>query len=149
MMLVLDKSSSMNTNPAPSACTVMISSAQQFLTYFSPYDTIGLVSFDATADLDLAPTVNWGDGVLSGKIGAISWGSNTDTTAALDLAYQQIKNINLPVARNTIVLMTHGVPKGITANFPLRNYVDNRWGSLYTGTAYTPQPKRQYVRICS
>src|SRR5579863_2894030 len=44
MMIVLDVSSSMNTSPAPSACTVMTQAVQQFITNFSPYDTIGVVT---------------------------------------------------------------------------------------------------------
>lgn len=127
MVLVLDKSSSMNTG-TPLACAVMKQAAQNFIKYFSPFDYIGLVSFDATAYLDYVPSTTYGNGTLHTAIGNISCNSNTNTTAALEMAYQQIKNINLPLAQNTIVLFTDGSPNGVNANFPLRTAIDTRWG---------------------
>jgi uncharacterized membrane protein len=46
LMLVLDTSASMNTPTTPTACDVMITAAQNFITLFSPFDQIGLVTFD-------------------------------------------------------------------------------------------------------
>ena len=137
MMLVLDQSSSMNTSPSPSACDVMITAAQSFITYFSPFDYIGMVNFDYTAHLGYAPSTSWGDGSLNTAIGNITCHDNTNTTAALELAYREVRSVGLPLARNTIVMLTDGVPNGVTANFPLRNYSDNRWGpvaSTWLGT---------------
>jgi hypothetical protein len=69
---------------------------------------------------------------VNNDIGAITCGNNTNTTSALDVAYQQIKNTGLPLALNTIVLFTDGSPNGITAVFPARapaaGTKESRWG---------------------
>ena len=125
MMLVLDQSSSMGNGPG-SSCEAMKASAQNFITLFSPFDQIGLITFDITAHLLDPPT----DPIstVSTNIGNINCGANTNTISALELAYQQIKNTGKPLALNTIVLFTDGSPNGITANFPARAAVDSRYG---------------------
>jgi len=132
LMLVLDQSSSMNTAPDPvsglTACDAMKQSAQNFITLLSPYDKVGMVNFDITAHLGYAPSSSYGDGSLSAAIGGITCGSNTNTISALEMAYQQIKAVNLPLALNTIILFTDGSPNGVSAAFPVRTSVDNRWG---------------------
>jgi Flp pilus assembly protein TadG len=142
LMLVLDQSSSMGSG-AGSPCEVMKAAAQNFLTLFSPYDQIGLVTFDITAHLKDSPTTTRTQ--VGNDIAAIGCGSNTNTISALELAYQQIQNTNLPLALNTIVLFTDGSPNGITANFPARAAVDNRWGpALNTpGQPAGPNPPAQ------
>jgi hypothetical protein len=126
LMLVLDTSSSMGTRNTGSSCDAMVAAAQNFITLFSPFDQIGLVTFNLTAQLVDPPT----DPIstVSANIAAISCGSNTNTISALDLAYQQIKAIGKPLALNTIVLFTDGSPNGVTANFPTRTVVDSRYG---------------------
>jgi Flp pilus assembly protein TadG len=135
MMLVLDQSSSMGSG-AGSPCEVMKTAAENFVTLFSPYDQIGLVTFDLTAHLMDPPS----DPVatVSNNIAAINCQSNTNTISALDLAYQQIKAANLPLALNTIVLFTDGSPNGITANFPTMTLPDNRWGPALSPNPATP-----------
>jgi len=132
MMLVLDQSSSMNTAPDPvsglTACQAMKQAAQNFITLFSPYDYVGLVTFDITAHLIYAPTTTYGNGTLNADLGAIVCQSNTNTISALELAYQQIRAVNLPLAKNTIMLFTDGSPNGVSAAFPLRTQLDSRWG---------------------
>jgi Flp pilus assembly protein TadG len=125
LMLVLDMSSSMGSRGTGSSCDAMVAAAQNFVGLFSPFDQIGLVKFDYTADMVDAPTTNLAQ--VSADIGAINCQNNTATIAALDTAYQQIKNKGLPLALNTIVLFTDGSPNGITANFPVRTIADNRW----------------------
>ncbi len=139
MMLVLDKSSSMNTASNPTACQAMVTAAQNFITSFSPYDHIGMVSFDYTAHLDYPPSASYGDGSLNTAIGNITCNNNTNTTSALEMAYQQIKNQNLPLAENVIVLFTDGSPNGVSCDFPLRTQKDNRWGPA----ASSPVPPNQ------
>jgi len=125
MMLVLDQSSSMGNGPG-SSCEAMKASAQNFITLFSPFDQIGLITFDITAHLLDPPS----DPIatVSANIGNITCGANTNTISALELAYQQIKNTGKPLALNTIILFTDGSPNGITANFPARAAVDSRYG---------------------
>lgn len=154
MELVLDKSSSMgsrSTSGVPAAtsssyvsCDNMVAAAAQFTTYFSPYDTIGLVSFDLSAYDDnnsnndgsyTASTDYWesGSSGIQNAIGDITCGSNTNTTAALYRAYQDIKTVNEPLALNVIVLFTDGVPNAVNANFPVRTQVDARMSAAQGG----------------
>jgi len=132
LMLVLDQSSSMNTAPdlisGLTACQAMKQAAQNFITLFSPYDYVGLVTFDITAHMVYAPSTNYGNGTLNADIGAIVCQSNTNTVSALEVAYQQIRTVNLPLAKNTIMLFTDGSPNGVSAQFPLRTQHDSRWG---------------------
>jgi Flp pilus assembly protein TadG len=140
MMLALDVSSSMG-NGAGSSCEAMIAAAQNFVTMFSPYDEIGLITFNLTATLNDAPTTSHGVGsALYNDIGAISCGSNTNTIAALETAYAEIKAAGLPLALNTIVLFTDGSPNAVTANFPARASVDTRWGPAMAAPAPPAQP---------
>jgi Flp pilus assembly protein TadG len=139
LMLVLDQSSSMNTAPDPvtglTACQSMIQSAQNFITLFSPYDQIGLVTFDSTAHLIYPPSSNYGDGTLNADIGSIVCQANTNTISALELAYQQLQNVGMPLAENEIVLFTDGSPNGVNATFPLRTSLDSRWGPALASPA--------------
>ncbi len=134
LMLVLDISSSMG-NGAGSSCAAMVTAAQNFITLFSPYDQIGLVTFDLTAHMLDAPTTSRTQ--VNTDIGNITCGSNTNTISALDVAYQQIKAANLPLALNTIVLFTDGSPNGISAQFPARapSVAESRWGPSQTTSA--------------
>ena len=140
MMLVLDQSSSMNTATNPTACAAMVAAAHNFITSFSPYDLIGMVKFDMTAHLAYAPSTSYGDGSLDTAIANITCGGNTNTTSALEMAYQQIQNQNLPLAQNTILLFTDGSPNGISCDFPLRKQVDTRWGPAVTNPVAPNQP---------
>jgi hypothetical protein len=96
---------------------------------------VGLVTFDITAHLVYPPSTSYGNGTLNADIGAIACQSNTNTISALELAYQQIRAVNLPLAENTIMLFTDGSPNGISANFPLRTSLDSRWGPALANPA--------------
>lgn len=137
LILVLDNSASMGSG-AGSSLEAMKAAAQNFITYFSPYDYIGMVRFDQTANLDYAPSQTYGDGSLNTTIGNIPPGGNTNTTSALELAYQQIKSQNLPLAENVIVLFTDGSPNGVSCDFPLRTSQDDRWGPALSGSNPPP-----------
>jgi von Willebrand factor type A domain len=143
MMMVLDISSSMNTATTPTACAAMIQAAQNFITLFSPFDTLGLVTFDLTAHLTYPPSQSWGNGTLNTDIGNIVCNSNTNTIAALELAYQELKAVDLPLAENTIVLFTDGSPNGVDAAFPVRTSADTRWGPAGPTSASFPAPPAQ------
>lgn len=136
LMLVLDMSSSMGlSTDSTSACSVMKAAAGNFVTLFSPYDEIGLVTFDLTANLMDAPTTSRTQ--VTTDISNITCQSNTNTISALDIAYQQIKAAGLPLALNEIVLFTDGSPNGITAQFPARAPAvhESRWAPGTIGTA--------------
>ncbi len=151
MSLVLDRSASMGSrdtaagsipgsiSSSSSSCESMVYSAIRFISNFTPYDYVGMVSFDYTAHNDYPPSTNFKFGGAAGVIQAIAdidCGNNTNTTAALELAYRQIQSINLPLAENVIVLFTDGVPNGVTADFPVRTSVDTRLGP--SGSTPTP-----------
>ena len=144
MTLVLDKSASMGTrtttvgslNPGlgSTSCDAMVSSAIQFLNNFSPYDYIGVLPFDYTAYNTYPPTTSYAAGNAAAQVIAnINCGNNTNTTAALNLAFQQIQTVNLPLANNVIVLFTDGVPNGVNATFPIRTQADTRLASSCSG----------------
>jgi Flp pilus assembly protein TadG len=143
LMLVLDQSSSMNTSADPvtglTACQAMVQAAQNFITLFSPYDQLGLVTFDITAHLIYAPSTSYGDGTLNTDIGNITCNSNTNTISALELAYQELQGVGLPLAENEIVLFTDGSPNGVSAQYALKTARDSRWGPALT----TPAPPSQ------
>jgi hypothetical protein len=139
MMLVLDTSISMITPPDANgltSCQEMANAASQFITDFSPYDTIGVITFNATATLMYAPAKTFGSDGLGANLAALgtTCGSSTNTTAALHLAYQEIKSVGLPLAYNSIVLFTDGSPNGANASFPIRTTADTRYGEDSKGT---------------
>ncbi len=149
MELVLDKSTSMGsrtTSGIPSgigttSCDAMVYSTVLFTKYFSPYDSLGEISFDATATDDYTSTTTWygtGSSSIANKIGAITCQSNTNTTAALYKAYKDIVAVGEPLAQNVIVLFTDGVPNAVNATFPVRNQVDSRVGPATSPTVTTP-----------
>jgi Flp pilus assembly protein TadG len=160
MTLVLDKSASMGTRTTTvgstavgigtTSCDAMVYSAIQFLNSFSPYDYIGILPFDYTAFTTYPPTTNYrsANGAAQ-QIANINCGNNTNTTAALELAYRQIAAVNLPLANNVIVLFTDGVPNGINATFPVRNRADVRLASSCTGTDSHGAPNECQVPACT
>jgi Flp pilus assembly protein TadG len=137
MILVLDKSISMNTAADPvsglTACQAMVQAASNFVTLFSPFDYIGVLPFDITAHTTSAnfgyPPAQEQQATLATAINNITCGSSTNTITALNQAYQWIKSVGQPLALNSIVLFTDGSPNGVTANFPARTVLDNRYGS--------------------
>ncbi len=156
MELVLDESASMGsrdtsqgtipTSVGTHSCEGMVYSTIQFLKYFSPYDTIGVIPFDLTVYDDnnagndgsyTASTNYWQSGSAGAahSISEITCGSNTNTTAALYKAYQDIRTVNEPLAQNVIVLFTDGVPNGVNASFTVRTKVDSRYSPAQGGVS--------------
>jgi hypothetical protein len=148
MELVLDKSASMcdgstcrdtavgtippSINAASTSCEAMVYSTIQFLQYFSPYDYLGEISFDYTVYDDYTASTNYweaGAAGMSKSIANINCGNNTNTTAALYKAWQDIRTVNQKLAQNVIVLFTDGVPNAVNATFPVRYQVDSRYSS--------------------
>jgi hypothetical protein len=155
MEIVLDTSASMGTRSAAqlghiptslattdTSCQAMVYATSEFITYFSPYDTVGAITFDLTVYDDnnagtnngqkdgsyTASTNYWesGSGGMDNSLENIQCGSNTNTTAAIYRAYEDIITVNQKLAQNVIVLFTDGVPNAVNATFPVRTYVDAR-----------------------
>ena len=123
MMLVLDRSSSMNLAfQGTTACAIMKTDAAQFLSYFAPgRDMVGLVVFGSSV-FTYPPTATFTTPDGSGNtpaslIGAITCGGNTNTPEAMYQAYQQIVTTNSTTRANVIVLMTDGRPNGFTGDY--------------------------------
>jgi len=123
VMLVLDRSSSMNyAFQSTTACAILKTDAAQFLTNFAPgRDMVGLVVFGSTAFVS-PPRANFNvadaqGNTIASLIGQISCTGNTNTSEAMQQAYQQIVNVNSTTRTNVIVLMTDGRPNGFTGDY--------------------------------
>jgi Flp pilus assembly protein TadG len=125
MMLVLDRSNSMNQlvgGTGLSACTIMRTDAAAFLNYFAPgRDEIGLVVFSGSTYY-YPPTTSFttpdGNGnTIPSLIASITCEGSTSTAEAMKVAYGQIQAVNSTTRENVVMLMTDGLPTGITADF--------------------------------
>ncbi len=132
MMIVLDRSSSMNyAFMGTTACAVMVTDATQFLNYFAPgRDMVGLVVFGSSV-YTYAPTATFttpdaNGNTVSSLINQITCGGNTNTDEAMYQAYNALVNLNSSTRANVIVLMTDGRPNGFTGRF----FCNSNCGSL-------------------
>ena len=123
MMLVLDRSSSMNyVFQGTTACAVMVTDATQFLNYFAPgRDMVGLVVFGSSV-YTYPPTATFTTADSNGNtvaslIGQITCQGNTNTDEAMYQAYNQLVTLNSTTRANVIVLMTDGRPNGFTGDY--------------------------------
>ena len=123
VMLVLDRSSSMNyAFQGTTACAILKTDAAQFLTNFAPgRDMVGLVVFGSTSYVS-PPRANFNmpdaqGNTIASLINQINCTGNTNTSEAMEHAYQQIVNVNSKTRTNVIVLMTDGRPNGFTGNY--------------------------------
>lgn len=118
VMLVLDNSGSMNRG---GAMPPLITDATAFVNMFAGgRDHLGLIQFTGDSYLAYAPSVNFKSdspnvttliGELTSSNGA------TNSSQAIWMAYQQLKNLNEPGALNVIVLFTDGLANTFTADF--------------------------------
>ena len=139
IMLVLDRSGSMQGTP----CQMMKADAQAFADRFTNgRDRLGLITFKASAHVDMAPTLYFKTATPSvdTTIGQVQCSGNTGSAQALWYAYQQIKAINEPGALNIIVYFTDGQPNGVAAQFPVKTLTDNRYDSKQTGNSVGNMP---------
>ena len=130
IMLVLDRSNSMNN---AGSCAALISSAGNFVNQFvNGRDQVGLVTFQTSANVDFAPTLNFKTNSpnLNSVLSTLICAGATNTTQGLNLGYQQIENvINEPGALNVILFFTDGQPSAIDATFQVKLQTDSRYGS--------------------
>jgi hypothetical protein len=131
MMIVVDRSGSIYTENAQaliqnSLNTFVASSTTSYLV--NGVDTVGMVSFGATWNLDFSPTTSFQSGQTS-TIGtaitnipfctAANGGatSSTNTAEGLYQAWYELYQMNLPGSLNVILLVTDGRPSAFTANW--------------------------------
>jgi len=115
IILILDRSYSMQQ---AGACDTMINSAKSFVNNFADgRDTLALVSFSTTANVDFAYNTSFKP-ALNNKIDTAVCNGYTNTAAALKAAYDQIKAIpNASTKLNVIVLFTDGIPDAVQGDF--------------------------------
>lgn len=159
IMMVLDRSNSMNTSPS-SACQSMVAAAQGFLSIFVPtHDDVGLITFQTGANLDYSPTVNFNlanppssSVSLNATLGTLVCAGDTSSAQGISMAYygsgsplaggiQQMRAAR-PQALNVILFFTDGEPNGINATYPIKALSDQRYGTGWTGS--TPPPDQSY-----
>jgi len=155
IMMVLDRSNSMNTAPEPpnnqTACQAMVSAAQQFLTVFVPgHDEVGLITFQTGANLDFSPTTSFNQPTgsnLSETLSTLACAGDTSSAQGLSMAYQgvgspaaggiQQMRAARPNALNVILFFTDGEPNGVNATYPIKTLADQsdqRYESTNTST---------------
>jgi Mg-chelatase subunit ChlD len=133
VMLVLDRSNSMNNSSG--SCGVLVSSATTFANQFvNGRDQLGLVTFQTGANVDYAPTVNWGSSPsLANTLTQLKCAGDTSTAQGLNYGYSQIQNvINQPGALNVIVMFTDGQPNAIVGDFVIKSQNDTRYDAQNT-----------------
>lgn len=122
LILVLDRSGSMSQS---GSCGTLVTDAQNFVNYFTDgFDTLGLVTFSSSANLDYAPNTYFKSSspTLSSVIGQIQCAGATSTTQALNVAYSAMEQENQQGALNVIVLFTDGQPNTILSkNWPINS----------------------------
>ena len=140
VILVIDRSYSMQQ---ANACSTMIASAQNFVNDFvDGRDTLGLITFQATANVDFAPTTSFksSNPNLNSVLGTAVCTGYTSTASALNLAYTKLQNLNQPLALNVIVLFTDGNADSFAATIPsslLKTKSDTRYDAFNTTTSET------------
>lgn len=144
VMLVLDRSYSM---VEAGVCSTMVASAQNFVDYFvDGRDTLGLVTFQATANYDypLTTTFKSGSPSLNSTLNSLQCTGYTTTAAALNMAYTELNALNQPDALNVIVLFTDGQPDSFVGTFQVKTAADNGdrylWSSAESGTMASSSP---------
>ncbi len=128
MMIVVDRSGSVTLESAQSSIqtaltTFVATTSSSYLV--DGVDTVGMVSFGGTWNLDLAPTTHFQTGTpnISTAITNIpfcpssSITSSTNTAEGLYQAWYQLYQMNLPGALNVIVLLTDGRPSAFTSSW--------------------------------
>lgn len=131
VMFVLDRSYSM---VQAGVCSAVASNSQQFINSFvEGRDTVGLVSFQSTANLDYAPATTFKT-AINNLLGQMQCTGYTTTAEALYKAYQALISLNQPNALNVIVMFTDGIPDSFVGNFPIKTYADTRYDSFNYST---------------
>ncbi len=153
MMLILDVSGSMSARQTtvgtiPSTvtatsrpCDAMVYAAAKFIKYFSPYDYVGFSTFSSSSRVVYPPSTNFKNGGSSGMEDAladVNCSGGTNTAPSLNISYDQIINVGLKLAMNSIVLFTDGMPNQVTGNWPLRTQIDTRYGPGPTYSLTSP-----------
>jgi Flp pilus assembly protein TadG len=141
IMLVLDRSNSMNKN---GSCSSLIASAQNFVSQFvDGRDQLGLVTFQFTANVDFSPALSFksANPSLNSTLGTLICDGDTNTVEGLYNGYDQIKNtINQPGALNVILLFTDGQANSFVGHFEIKDKTDTRYDAINTAQLVSTPP---------
>lgn len=122
IMLLLDRSTSMNMAPG-NACQAMKDAAKLFTGQFAPgRDRIGLVSYSDGTYLHSPPTTDFQHvlgyenslGSATGAIDTVQCTGGTNSAQAISVAYNELYKTALPGALNLIMFETDGLPNSLT-----------------------------------
>jgi Flp pilus assembly protein TadG len=131
IIFVLDRSYSMQQ---AGVCSQVASNAEAFInTFVEGRDTLGLITFQTTANVDYAPSTTFKTATTN-LLNTMVCTGYTSTAEALSLAWQEIQTINQPAALNLIFLLTDGQPDSFAAQFPIKTYADTRYDPINTST---------------
>jgi Flp pilus assembly protein TadG len=140
IVLVLDRSGSMNTN---NSCSALVNAVELFTNQFiDGRDQLGMITFSTSAKVDYTPTIYFqsSNPSINSTINSMMCAGATSTPQALTLAYQEIQAINQPGALNVILFFTDGQANAVVANYPMKTQSDNRYDAVNTGTSETIGP---------
>ena len=140
IILVLDRSGSMWGAP----CAAMITASKHFANMFvNGRDRLGMVSFGSHVSRDYLPTTDFKNPAspINAAIDAITCVQATNTSDGYSEAYQQLVDINQPLALNIILLFTDGLPNVFSANFPVMTHPNNRASRSCPGGGTCETPK--------
>ena len=121
LMLVLDRSGSMNrapgSNPGPTAFDDLQAAATAFVDNFdNSRDRLGLVVFGTAARVDERPATNFKADIKSAINAHVADNSGTNLPDAMWLAYNELRVLNDPGALNLIVYFTDGAATVFSAD---------------------------------
>lgn len=137
IMMVLDRSGSMNSG-SPQACGAMRAAAKQFTSLFAVgRDRIGLITFNMASNIAAAPTTDFQTVIGSqtstnALLDQITCNGGTGTPQAVTLGYNELYKVALPGALNVLLVFTDGEPNVVTIDF--RGGVSNQEGIMANGT---------------
>lgn len=137
IMMVLDRSGSMNSG-SPQACSAMKAAAKQFTSLFSVgRDRIGLITFNMATNIAASPTTDFQNVIgsqssTSALLDQISCNGGTGTAQATILGYNELYKVALPGALNVLLVFTDGEPNVVTLDF--RGGVTNQEGVMADNT---------------
>lgn len=134
VVLVLDRSGSMNNN---NSCSALVSAVETFTNEFiNGRDQLGLITFSTSANVDFAPTVDFSSNSpsINSTINSMVCVGATSTAQALTLAYSEIKAINEPGALNVILFFTDGQANAVVATYPIKTQTSTIYDAVNTGS---------------
>jgi Flp pilus assembly protein TadG len=138
IVLVLDRSGSMNTN---GSCSALMGAVNVFTSQFiDGRDELGMITFSTTSNVDFQPSLTFQSSSpsLDATINTMVCEGATSTAQALTQAYKLIQTTNATSALNVILFFTDGGANTVVEqpfglySFPIKTQWDYRYGTYLT-----------------